>query len=148
MCRKSIIISGVLLIAIVLLFCGCNFYKTFDELEVGEYYSSNRDCYRVKLNTSFYALSFFDGFNENQTEIYKLNDYELPASLDDSDLYYSGFISKCYCNESNILAYSQTNDEYVLIDCNDIGNIQFFDTLDETDLDLSEFTEVIIDEEL
>lgn len=143
--KKYVVILLVVLLCGAL-FYGCNFNKTFDDFEIGDQFSSNRDCYRIKLNTTFFALSFFDGFNENQTYIYKLNDLESPAILDNSDLYYSGLISKCYCNENNILAYSQTNDNYVLIDCNNIDNIQLFDTLDETGLDLSAFTEIIIDE--
>lgn len=114
---------------------------SFEKYSVGDCFSKNRDGYIVKLNDSFFANITY---KNEEIEIYKLLDTTTSDYFGNSDLYYSDNIGECYCNNSNIIVYSLTNNQYIIIDCNDMNNTQRISETDLKKIDLSEFTKVTL----
>ena len=115
----------------------------FADFRVGDEFDDDRDGYLIKLNDSFFAEFSYE--NPAYIVIYKLLDSTTVDFLGDSELFYSDTIdSECYCNNSNIIVHSLTNENYVLIDCNDINNAQSFTEIDSSNIDLSEFTKIVL----
>lgn len=142
---KKILVTVFSAIIVSLVLFGCENWTSsdnFSKYDTGDRFGENRDGYMVKLNNSFFAnISYKD---DGYGEIYKLLDFTSSDLLGNAKIYYSGDISKCYCNDSNILIYSATNDNYILIDCSDINNTKNFTALEDADADLSDYTEITI----
>ncbi len=142
--KNILVIFAIALLGGLLMLSGCKALKTNDNFvdqNIGEHFAGNRDGYFIKLNDSFFASITY---KNEKIEIYKLTDITSTDYFGNSELYYSDNISESYCNNSNIIVYSRKNNKYVVIDCNDINNIQFFSEIDSKDIDLTKFTKVIL----
>lgn len=122
-------------ILLVISLTGC---QSFSECNVGDEFGGNRDGYKVKLNSCFFADVPYD--DAEKIEIYKLNDINSDDLIGSSELYFTGDFEKCYSNEDNILI--ESSDDYILIDCNDIDNQISSPTVDNLNIDLSAYTEI------
>lgn len=147
--KKRIFLVAIASILIGLfMLSGCKmiiYGDDFTKYDVGDRVTDNRDGYSIKLNDSFFALFLYK--TPDYIRIYKKFEYNTSDFDGDSELYYSDKISKCYCNNDNILVYSLTSNNYVLIDCNQKNNLRIIDDLNSADIDLSDFTAVIISNE-
>ena len=142
--KNNILVIFILVLFMGLMLSGCKELidsDNFTECDIGEHFEGNRDGYFIKLNDSFFAN--FTYKNE-EIEIYKLLDTTSTDYFGNSELYYSDNISRCYCNNSNIIVYSLRKDKYVIIDCNDKNNTQSYSETDSKNIDLTKFTKVIL----
>lgn len=141
--NNILLIITILFFGVLLMLSGCKELISdynFVEYNIGEHFVENRDGYFIKLNDSFFANITY---KNKEIEIYKLLDTTSTDYFSNSELYYSDNISECYCDNSNIIVYSLTNNKYVIIDCNDINNIQSFSEIYSQNIDLTKFTIVI-----
>jgi hypothetical protein len=115
--------------------------RNFADYNIGDRFESNRDIYMVKLNNSFFASVSYK--ETEKIEIYKLLDFNSDDLIGNSKLYFSGEFDKCYSNEDNILIKSDVNNNYILIDCNDIKNQKVSSSVDDLNVDLSAYKEII-----
>lgn len=119
------------------------FYKAenkFEKASIGGKILDNRDGYGLKLNNSFWVLKTYS--EKNQVKIFKLKDMVSTDLASNSELFYYGAIDNLFCKEDTIIAFSNKNNHYVVIDCNNINNLHIVKSKNELEIDLSEYTEV------
>lgn len=142
--NKILVILTIAILLGLIMLSGCTGLMdsdNFADYKIGEHFVDNRDGYFIKLNDSFFASITY---KNEEIDIYKLTDTASTDYFGNSKLYYSDSLSECYCDNSNIVVYSITHNEYVVIDCNDRNNIQSFSEIDSKDIDLTKFTKVIL----
>ena len=144
--KKNVLIAIVFMVFGLLILSGCTELTrndTFTNYNIGEHFGGNRDGYLVKLNNSFFANITY---KNECIEIYKLLDTASSDFFGNSELYYSGNISECYCNNSNLIVYSSANKNYVMIDCNNINNTQSFTEAKSTGIELSKLSKIVLND--
>lgn len=112
----------------------------FNNYNIGERFSDNRDEYLIKLNNSFFARITY---KNDDVEIYKLLDTSTTDYFGNCELYYTDNFEECFCNNNKIIVYTLAKDECVQIDCNDKNNIKKLSKTDVDNIDLGKFTQVV-----
>ncbi len=115
--------------------------KNFADYNIGDRFESNRDGYMIKLNSRFFASVSYK--KTEKIEIYKLLDFNSADLIGNSKLYFTGEFDKCYSNEDNILIKSDINNNYTLIDCDNVKNQKVSSSVDDFNIDLSTYTEIM-----
>ena len=142
--NSILVIFTIALLCVLIILSGCKEVINndgFADYNIGEHFEGNRDGYFIKLNDSFFANITY---KNEEIEIYKLIDISSTDYFANSELYFSDNINECYCDNSNIVVYSMTNNKYIVIDCNDINNIQSFSEIDSKSIDLNKLTKVTL----
>ncbi len=115
--------------------------KNFADYNIGDRFEGNRDGYMVKLNNCFFASMPYK--ETEKKEIYKLLNFDSVDLTGNSQLYFSGSFNKCYSREDSIIIKSDLNNNYIFIDCNDIKNQKSSSSIDELNVDLSTYREIM-----
>ena len=141
---KSYCFIAIVLIIFFASLTGCQnslSSRNFADYNIGDRFDSNRDGYMVKLNNCFFASVPYK--ETEKKEIYKLLNFNSVDLTGNSKLYFSGRFNKCYSNEDSIIIKSDVNNNYILIDCNDVKNQKASSNIDDLNVDLSAYKEII-----
>ena len=145
--KKSFLCVVLAVVVITLSFSGCNFseqeHKTFESCEVGEIYMVSYDVDVFKLNDNF-VLNRFPTAKDDI--VYKIRNTTESYIFVDSEEYYRGHISKCYCSNKYILLCLENSQQCVLLDCDSKKNIVVYDNIKDVKIDYSDFDVVDVHE--
>ena len=142
---KTKIIPLIFVGLVLLMLCSCGKFVFSNHIS-GDIIDNSLDGNIYKLNSKFIMFDDSGGLKDNivRINLSEESSYENASDFyNDGTSYYNAVIDKVYCSEDFIVITLKDDNKVVVIDCNEENKkkaIQEYNSLDEVELDLNDFT--------